>query len=111
MKVLNNQEVTNWLDKHEWTFAKSMSYMPHWYIVKGKLSEEDKSIFEQVVMYIRNNGYCEKFGNRTYTYLNHNGYKYWTMGNPLDQTIIINKAEVKENGKNRQAYNKLSNYQ
>jgi hypothetical protein len=31
----------------------------------------------------------------TYTYFDHDGWTYWTMGVPLPITILINKAEIK----------------
>jgi hypothetical protein len=30
----------------------------------------------------------------TYTYRNIDDYKYWTMGAPLSQTILINRAKI-----------------
>jgi hypothetical protein len=48
-----------------WRFAKTMSHIPHEYTVRGQT---------------------------TYTYLNIDGQRYWTMGAPLEATVIINRA-------------------
>lgn len=47
------EEIKKWLNKHKWTFAKTMKEMPHEYIVKDKLNDEDKEMFVKVVIFIR----------------------------------------------------------
>jgi len=39
-------------------------------------------------------GYHQKWGKTTYTYLDIDGWQYWTMGAPLDKTILINRAAI-----------------
>jgi len=51
-----------------------------------------KTEFSEFVLYIRKNGYVEKFMGRKYTYFDIGGYQYWTMGAPLKETILINRA-------------------
>lgn len=76
-----------------WTFAKTYaSFAPHEYIVKEKLNK-DKD-FEFLVNLIRMRGYPSRFGAREYIYLNIDGFKYWTMGNPLSQTKVINRRLI-----------------
>ena len=71
---------------------------PHYYTLRNDWDDKD---FVDFVLYIRENGYVEKFNNQPYTYLNLNGYKYWTMGAPVNYdngdpcTILINRAEIK----------------
>ncbi len=88
------EDIKNWLDKHAWTFAKTMKEMPHEYIVKDKLSEKDKEMFVKVVIFIRENGYKESFGSKKYTYYNFGEYKYWTMGDKIEKTIILNRTNL-----------------
>ena len=72
--------------------AKSMPNAPHSYtLLKNWVNPED---FYSVVMYIRTNGTPKKFWKKTYIYYQLNGYEYWTMGFPLDTTILINKAKI-----------------
>lgn len=73
-----------------WTFAKSMPKTPHEYIVRNQTKND--VMFDRFVMGIRENGYQETHSGRTYTYFNIDGYKYWSMGNPVNETTIINRA-------------------
>ena len=43
---------------------------------------------------IRKRGYIENYKGRDYTCLNIDGWKYWTMGAPLEYTIILNRAKL-----------------
>jgi hypothetical protein len=49
-----------------------------------------------VVIYIRQAGYQQKWGETTYTYLDTDGWQYWTMGSPLEQTALINRAAIRK---------------
>ena len=83
-------------------FARTMPQMPHEYTLREKAPDE--KLFERVVLYIRQAGYKANFGSVTYTYLDVDGWKYWTMGAPLGptgrfdpqiHTILINRAKLK----------------
>jgi integrase len=88
------EEITSFIDGHDWRFAKTMPHIPHWHVVKERC--RDPQEFERFVMHIRRHGYRAKFGSRYYTYLDWpvDGvvHQFWTMGEPLDRTIIINRA-------------------
>lgn len=84
-------ELSEELEKQSWTFAKSYPTLPHWYIVRQKMDEQ---LFVDMVIKIRELGVEEKFWKKSYIYFYSNGYKYWTMGNPVNETTIINKAKV-----------------
>ena len=77
----------------EWTFAKSMPWCPHEYIVRAKcsLTEDD---FVHFVKMQRNYGTVERWGNYITPYLYIDDYKYWTMGAPLEDTTVINRAKA-----------------
>ncbi len=77
-----------------WTFAKT--YAPRWpheYIVRDRV---DESLFEQLVLHIREHGYEGRFYTKTITYFDEDGLTYWTMGSPLAETTVINRCP-KEN--------------
>ncbi len=76
-----------------WQFARTMPENPHEYTVK-KWGEPTE--FEGVVTYIRQHGYEGKFGGRRYTYFDVGDHYYWTMGAPLEITIIINRKKLDE---------------
>lgn len=78
-------------------FAKSMPKIPHEYTNRN--TWEKDSDFVDCVLFIRINGVEERFFKRTYIYYYANGFKYWTMGNPVSftdktKTFIINRAKL-----------------
>ena len=77
----------------EWTFAKTMPFAPHEYIVKERcpLSAEE---FEYFVNMQREHGIRERWGKYNNPYLYVDDYKYWTMGAPLEDTTVINRAKA-----------------
>jgi hypothetical protein len=66
-------------------------------VVRKKARDETE--FERFVMHIRKNGYRGKFGKNYFTYFDWpvDGviHQFWTMGEPLGATIIINRAVKK----------------
>lgn len=85
------QHLAAFIDANEWTFAKTMPNLPHWYVVRGK-HEGD---FDRAVETIRRWGTERAFGRRRFTYLAVDEHEYWTMGAPIHETTIINRARVK----------------
>lgn len=85
-------QIANCLESKNWIFAKTMPENPHWYTLRKEW--EDNRLFDAVVRFIRDYGYQEKFKRSWYTMMNFNGYKYWTMGAPINQTILINRKPV-----------------
>jgi hypothetical protein len=66
---------------------------PHEYIVRDRV---DETMFVDFVTHIRSHGYEGRFYKRPITYFDEGGITYWTMGEPVDETTIINRC-VKEN--------------
>jgi hypothetical protein len=87
-------EITAFIEGHDWRFARSMPEAPHSYVVKKNCRDPDE--FERFVMHIRRHGYRQRFGGAWYTYFDWpvDGvlHQFWTMGEPLERTIIINRA-------------------
>lgn len=79
-----------------WQFAHSMPYVPHCYTKRIWSAENgEEKLFEDAVMFIRENGVKEGYGKREFVYYYLDDKKYWTMGSPLDETILINRAFIK----------------
>jgi len=76
-----------------WTFAKSMPFAPHEYIVKDRCQLTPDE-FEQFVNMQREYGVKERWGKYNNSYLYIDDYKYWTMGAPIEETTVINRAKV-----------------
>jgi hypothetical protein len=82
----------------KWTFAKTMPEWPHEYIVRKNVNEE---LFIQMVIHIRENGYVGKFYTKDIIYFEDNGLIYWTMGNPINETVVINRTKKENSYENR----------
>jgi len=75
-----------------------MPKWPHEYIVRERV---DNELFEQLVKHIRSNGYEGKFYSKNITYYDEDGMVYWTMGAPLEETIIVNRCSKKNTYESR----------
>lgn len=74
-----------------WQFAKTMARIPHEYTVAAWYPSK-RPEFDEAVMFIREHGYEQKFFSKTYLYYDVDGLQYWTMGNSLEITKLINRA-------------------
>jgi hypothetical protein len=74
-----------------WRFAATMPEAPHEYTLRR---QHDPARFEQAVRFIREHGYQAQWGRATHLYYELDGRKYWTMGAPPEQTIVLNRANV-----------------
>jgi len=88
---LTFQKVAASLINADYKFAKTMPEHPHFYTLKEKWTSDIP--FEEVVKFMRENSTTEQFKGQNYQMFYLNQYKYWTMGAPLDQTILINRAK------------------
>lgn len=68
-----------------------MPESPHWYTLRRANIAVD---FERAVMDIRTYGYIRRYKGYDYTSYDLDGWYYWTMGAPLEETILINRAQV-----------------
>jgi hypothetical protein len=74
----------------QWSFAKTYATTwPHEYIVRGRVDED---LFLQLVQHIRAYGYEGKFYRKSITYFDEDGLVYWTMGEPIENTTIVNRC-------------------
>lgn len=73
-------------------YAKSMPRFPHWYTLRETWENDRDFIF--VVKFIREHGYQEPFFKKPLTRFNVDDMKYWTMGDTLDNTILINRTFI-----------------
>ena len=77
----------------EWKFAKTMPFAPHEYIVRDKCPLTDEEFVYFVDMQ-RRFGVKERWGKYNNPYLYIDDYKYWTMGDPIEVTTVINRAKA-----------------
>jgi len=74
-----------------WRFAATMPQWPHEYTLRR---QHDPQVFEAAVRFIRQHGYQARWGRAIRTYVNLDGKRYWGMGAPVEQTILINRAAL-----------------
>jgi hypothetical protein len=60
--------------------------------VRAKAFDDD--LFSSFVLHIRKHGVTQRYMKKFYKYLTVGEWKYWTMGAPLEDTIIINRAKL-----------------
>lgn len=89
---MTDDDIRAFIASHEWTFAKTMPQIPHWYTLRRKARSSEQ--FSEFVQEIRLRGVQRLFGRRTFTYLDFEGWTYWTMGEPVDDTTLINRARL-----------------
>lgn len=71
-----------------WNFAATMPQNPHWYTVSDTWERSD---FDRAVETIRRYGVRVRYDGAYYTQLPVDGFFYWTMGWPVNETILINR--------------------
>lgn len=83
-----------WVKRHNWTFAKTMSSIPHeWLVSKDWPAGKEKDDFRLFCHAITYYGYPKRFFSKTYTYFDVDGYHYWIMADP-DEAWLINRAKI-----------------
>ena len=60
----------------------------------SKIPKDEQALFEQAVVFIRTYGERRTFEptGKSSVYFDIDGRQYWTMGAPIEETIIINRA-------------------
>ena len=81
------------INQVHWILAKTYVSLPHEYIVRGRCGLTDEE-FEYLVHSQREHGITEQWHNYNFSYLYIDGYKYWTMGDAIENTTIINRQKV-----------------
>lgn len=92
---MTDEEIRQFIGDHEWVFAKTMPQIPHSYTLRRKAKRDED--FSSFVQEIRFRGVVRQFGQRSFTYLDFDGWTYWTMGEPVENTTLINRAQLPGN--------------
>jgi hypothetical protein len=85
-------EIRNIIATSTWNFAKTMPWIPHFYIVSDKTVPYE--LLMRFAILLRHFGYDENYGSRIHRYLDVDEFKYWTMGEPIAETTLINRARL-----------------
>ena len=105
-------DFTGYINNRAWKNAKTYEHFaPHAYVLSfpcEKLKNDNKcsgdcvtckserQAFENAVMFIREHGERAQFMKRIYTMFRLDDYQYWTMGEPLETTWVLNKAIIND---------------
>jgi hypothetical protein len=82
-----------------WQFAKTMPQWPHEYTVREWSSPLEPDFFAFAAL-MRRVGVVKPWPPESsepryrHTYLELDGWEYWTMGSPIPKTTVINRALV-----------------
>jgi hypothetical protein len=86
------------VDREDWTFAKTMPLWPHEYLVRHRV---DDQLFEELVRHVHKHGREGRFYNRLLIYFVEDGMQYWNMGEPAEESDILNRCPENESWENR----------
>ena len=89
---LEQDDVAAALTAHHWKFARTMPKYPHWYTLRRHWTATAGIPVENVVQFLCDDGHDDYFGETKRKYWSHGDFKYWTMGWPSAETILINRA-------------------
>ena len=95
----------SFVDNSDWVFAKTYAKTwPHEYIIRDQVDEDR---FVELVRHIRDQGYLGKFYVKDITYLDCSNLVYWTMGESIEETTVINRCRKEQSYEYRLAHNDL----
>jgi len=86
---MSDEQLSRKLEAASYRFAYTMPENPHWYTLRSTWDNDQD--FIDCVLLIRRTGREVIFWNKPYVQLAHNGWDYWTMGAPTEETILINR--------------------
>ena len=103
------EALREFVNSAQWTFAKTYAATwPHEYIVRERV---DESLFIALVTHIRTHGYEGRFYRLIITFFDEGDHVYWAMGEPLDETEIVNRCRREQTYEYRLAHSLLPEQQ
>lgn len=97
--VFTLRRARTYIAQVRWQYAKTMPQWPHEYTIRSWMPRLEQQ-FEAIVRFIRDNGEVRHWPNASRnpryhnTYLEIDGWQYWTMGEPIKETTVLNRARV-----------------
>ncbi len=88
---MSHEQVEEWCRSSFWQLASTMPYNPHEYVLR---EWTDRKNFQLVVLHLREHGIEYVFGKSEYVQYEADGAGMWTMGAPLEVTVLINRKPV-----------------
>jgi hypothetical protein len=97
--AFTTEDARAYIAKVHWQFAKTMAQWPHEYTMRGWRPDLEREFVEFVVL-IRCDGIVKSWPRDAatpryrHTYLELDGWDYWSMGAPVPHTTVINRARA-----------------
>ena len=91
-------EAKQYIQSVRWQYAKTYVTAPHEYTVLDWKPETKHQMID-FADFILANGYKEQFYSKTFTVLQIDEYKYWSMDFPTENTNLINRTFVDDERK------------
>lgn len=85
--------IRQFIKRCDWRWARTYLTCPHEYIVRGNCALSERE-FVEFVMAQREYGEFVKWGKYNNQYIYVDGYKYWTMGDTIPNTTIMNRQKL-----------------
>lgn len=92
------EEAKQYIQSVRWQYAKTYKTAPHEYTVLDWKPETKQQMID-FADFILANGYKEQFFSKTYTVLQIDEYKYWSMDFPTTNTNLINRTFIDDERK------------
>jgi hypothetical protein len=97
IEKFNDNLMRNFINKFKWTYANTYAKIcPHEYIVKDKIDKGHWDSFAELVRYIREKGFTANYISMSREYYILDDHYYWTMGAPVEDTSILNRAKLSD---------------
>ena len=87
------EEAKQYIQNVRWQYAKTYVTAPHEYTVLDWKPETKQQMID-FAYFILANGYKEQFYSKTFTVLQIEDYKYWSMDFPTKNTNLINRTFI-----------------
>jgi hypothetical protein len=90
---MSDAEIEQFIASNSWKYARTLAHIPHEYVTRDRCHDEFE--FERFVLWIRRIGVRRRFGKSYFVYLDfHDGWSYFSMGNCVSATTVLNRART-----------------
>ena len=90
----NETRYRKYIGSVRWQFAKTYAdTWPHEYTIREWTPDQEQE-FVWFAQYIREHGITRPFFKRMHTYFEVDEWEYWTMGEPIDEIVVLNRALI-----------------
>lgn len=94
---MDDSRLREFVERQTWKYSKTYAKTaPHEYIVRDNLKEGEDQDFVFAVLFIREYGVPMDYWKRHHIYYRIDDKLYWTMGNPVEETTVLNRCNISD---------------